>query len=539
MQLLMDRYRLVERLGAGGMSVVWRAYDQVLGRHVAVKVLSGKYVADAASRNVIRAEAKAAARVSHPHLTNVYDYGESQQPDGTTVPFVVMELVEGSTLAERLARGPIPWRTALRVCAEVAAGLAAAHDSGLVHRDVKPANVMLTGAGAKVVDFGIAAVVGEQVDDGEDGVLLGTPAYLAPERLQGGPVTPATDVYGIGLLLYRVVSGRLPWRAETTTQMIEAHCRAAPAPMSAVDGLPPEVADLCSRCLRKDPTERPASADVARLLAAAVGASPAADQPPARSRWTRLVRAGAVAATVVVGGLIGMAYVQTGDRQGRPDAVAAAPGHFGGNAPACEVHYSTRRDAGNAFAADLALANTRPHPLAGWTLTFTFPADQHIQQLAGGRWTQSGRTVQIRPAADDARVAPHANVVLTVTGTYRGSNPPPTAFVVNGMPCAVRVATPTLTAASTRPVMDGASGATGGTPATRPAGAAATDPGSRDGAQAGGPGPTGTTGGQPAATPPAGNGGGNGNGHGNGNGNGNGNGGGNGNGNGGGNDKRK
>src|SRR5437016_6107055 len=140
-QVLGDRYRLVERLGTGGMSVVWRAYDEVLSRQVAVKVLAAKLVEDPESRQMIRAEAQAAARLSHPHVTGVYDYGESTADDGSPVPYVVMELVDGRTLEDRLSRGPLPWRVALRIGAEVAAALAAAHARGLVHRDVKPANV--------------------------------------------------------------------------------------------------------------------------------------------------------------------------------------------------------------------------------------------------------------------------------------------------------------------------------------------------------------------------------------------------------------
>src|SRR5438046_4113037 len=176
------------------MSVVWRGYDELLGRDVAVKVLSGQYATDEGSRDLIRAEAKVAASLSHPHLVNVHDYGEQALPGGGRVPFLVMELAEGPSLADRLAGGRLPWRAAVRMCAEVAAGLAAMHERGLVHRDVKPANVMLTRAGAKVVDFGIAAVAGDDADRCPDGLLLGTPAYLAPERVAGGVVTPATDV---------------------------------------------------------------------------------------------------------------------------------------------------------------------------------------------------------------------------------------------------------------------------------------------------------------------------------------------------------
>ncbi|HEU4424360.1 MAG TPA: serine/threonine-protein kinase [Pilimelia sp.] len=270
-QLLDGRYRLVEQLGAGGMAVVLRGYDEVLGRQVAVKVLAPTLAADDSFRRRIRIEAQAAARLCHPHITNVYDYGEADLPDGSTVPYVVMELVDGKPLAAHLAGGAaLPWREAVAACTEIASALAAAHARGVVHRDITPANVILTPGGAKVVDFGISAVVGES-DQAPDGSLLGTPAYVAPERLDAGTVSPATDVYALGVLLYRTLTGRLPWEAATTTQMLTAHRYADPAPMPAVAGLPEEVGELCRRCLAKRPEERPSSAAVARALAGVIG----------------------------------------------------------------------------------------------------------------------------------------------------------------------------------------------------------------------------------------------------------------------------
>jgi hypothetical protein len=268
-QLLGDRYRLVERLGGGGMSVVWRAYDEVLGRQVAVKVMATQDNSDA-SREWIRTEAQAAARLTHPHITGVHDYGESLTSSGMRVPYVVMELVPGQTLEERLKAGPLPPRTAMLIGAQVAAGLAAAHARGLVHRDVKPGNVMLSPAGAKLMDFGIAAVAGE-FGGPLNGRLWGTPAYLAPERLGGGDVIPATDVYALGLLLYRVLAGSLPWRADTVSQMIKAHQYTQPMPLPELADVPDEVSVLCRRCLSKRPDERPTAAEVARVLAAASG----------------------------------------------------------------------------------------------------------------------------------------------------------------------------------------------------------------------------------------------------------------------------
>ncbi|MET7422892.1 serine/threonine-protein kinase [Dactylosporangium sp. NPDC005555] len=273
-QLLNDRYRLGDRLGEGGMSVVWRAHDEVLGRSVAVKVLAGTFAADAAWRRRIRTEAQAAASLSHPNVTNVYDYGET--PEGN--PFVVMELLRGPTLAERLAAGPLSPAAAIRVAAEVAAGLAAAHAERLVHRDVKPANVVLTQGAAKLVDFGIVGIA-DDPGSGLDasGHILGTPAYLAPERLVGDDAVPASDVYAFGLLLYRCLTGRLPWDSETTTQMLRSHVTVAPEPLPDLPAVPPEVRELCMRCLVKAPAARPSAEETAAVLAAAAGVSPRPD----------------------------------------------------------------------------------------------------------------------------------------------------------------------------------------------------------------------------------------------------------------------
>ena len=280
--MLDGRYRLDARLGAGGMSVVWRGHDLVLDREVAVKVLAGTAAASPAARERVRSEAQAAARLWHPHVTNVYDYGESPGDDGDPVPYVVMELLPGRTLSERLAEGPLSAPNALRTLAEVAAALAAAHAQDVVHRDVKPSNVMLTPSGAKVVDFGIAAVVGSAELDG-DGLLLGTPAYLAPERLTAGQVTAASDVYALGLLIHRVLTNRLPWLVETTTAMLKAHVYAEPTPLPPVEGVPPEVNELCDRCLAKEPSDRPTAEEAATILAAAAGLVPPPfdDGPPA------------------------------------------------------------------------------------------------------------------------------------------------------------------------------------------------------------------------------------------------------------------
>ena len=271
------------------MAVVWRAHDDVLDRWVAVKVLAPGQAVDAAARARVQSEARAAAALSHPNIAAVHDYGEAPGPYAEPVPYVVMELVDGVSLTEVLADGPVAPADAIRICADVAAGLAAAHARGLVHRDVKPGNVIVAAGGAKLVDFGIAAAIGSPDEADEDGIMLGTPAYLAPERLEDGVVVPGSDVYALGLLLYRMLAGSTPWSVHTTTQMLKAHAYLPPNPLPPVDAVPAEVAELCERCLAKDPADRPSAAEVAAVLAAAAGAGTASvPRPSAPDRAARV-----------------------------------------------------------------------------------------------------------------------------------------------------------------------------------------------------------------------------------------------------------
>lgn len=241
---LAGRYRLAERIGVGGMAEVWRAEDEVLARSVAVKLIDPGLLADPVSRVRFRAEARAAAGLSHPHVVTVHDYGEE---DGS--PYIVMELLGGQTLADRIGAGPLTPAEAATVCGQTAAALAAAHQAGLVHRDVKPANVFLTRDGVKVLDFGVAV-------RGESGPAFGTPAYLAPEQLTNGPVTAAADVFALGVMLFEALAGRRPFGEDDD--------RTVPPPF------PPEtpaaVARLGARCLAADPAARPTSAEIAAVL---------------------------------------------------------------------------------------------------------------------------------------------------------------------------------------------------------------------------------------------------------------------------------
>ncbi|WP_307872936.1 serine/threonine-protein kinase [Paractinoplanes ovalisporus] len=328
-QLIAGRYRLREVLGQGGMSLVWRADDEVLGREVAVKVLSVRLAGDPDRQRQIRDEARAAARLRHTNVVAVYDYGEFA--DGArTLSYVVMELVDGRTLADLLTGGRLPWKVVTLIGAQVAAALAAAHADGVVHRDVKPANVMVTSAGVKLVDFGISAAVG--AFDGHAGQLLGTPAYLAPERIEGGPVRPATDVYALGLVMYLALTGRMPWEASTVTQMVRAHVYAKPAPLPPLPGLPPAVARLVSRCLSKNPGDRPSAITIAEVLGEVAGlpsatlmrsvTAPTVSLPAVSRR--RPGRAVLIGAGVATGLLLGAGVWWTDDGPAEPARAGAA-----------------------------------------------------------------------------------------------------------------------------------------------------------------------------------------------------------------------
>jgi serine/threonine-protein kinase len=265
--LLARRYRLIDQIGAGGMSVIWRARDEVLDRVVALKVLAPELAADQRYRDLVREEARSAAQLVHPNVTAVHDYGDMIAPDGEVTAFVVMELLSGESLERRLTAGPLPWPEALEVCAQVAEALAAAHRIGVVHRDITPGNIMLTEAGVKVLDFGIATRVGAP-DDDEDGGTFGTPAYVPPERLDGKPSQPATDTYALGVLLYETLTGRVPYPADTWEDLARTPRHGRPPAPSFVPGLPPEVAELCRRCLSHSPLDRPTARQVAEELKA-------------------------------------------------------------------------------------------------------------------------------------------------------------------------------------------------------------------------------------------------------------------------------
>jgi eukaryotic-like serine/threonine-protein kinase len=275
--LLGDRYLLTERIAGGGMGEVWAATDEVLGRPVAVKILRREYADDPTFLERFRAEARHAAGLSHPGIAAVYDYGED---DGS--PFIVMELVPGEALSAEMAReGAISPDRTLDIIGQAALALQVAHDGGVIHRDVKPGNLLLTPDGTvKITDFGIARAT-DSVPLTLTGAIMGTAYYISPEQASGESVTPASDVYSLGIVAYECLTGRRPFDGNTPVNVALAQVREEPPALPT--GVPEPVAALVMRMLAKDPAERPASAGDLGREALALRASGGA-QPPAATK---------------------------------------------------------------------------------------------------------------------------------------------------------------------------------------------------------------------------------------------------------------
>jgi serine/threonine protein kinase len=272
--LLGNRYLLTERIAGGGMGEVWAATDDVLGRPVAVKILRREYADDPTFLERFRAEARHAAGLSHSGIAAVYDYGEE---DGS--PFIVMELVPGEALSAEMARqGALAPDRTLDIIGQAALALQAAHDGGVIHRDVKPGNLLLTPDGTvKITDFGIARAT-DSVPLTLTGAIMGTAYYISPEQASGESVTPASDVYSLGIVAYECLTGRRPFDGNTPVSVALAQVQEEPPALPA--GIAEPVAALVMRMLAKDPADRPASAgelgrEALALRAAGVGATPA------------------------------------------------------------------------------------------------------------------------------------------------------------------------------------------------------------------------------------------------------------------------
>jgi Tol biopolymer transport system component len=345
--MLLGRYRLARLLARGGMGAVWVARDERLDREVAIKVLPQMLLSDQAARQRFEREARAMARILHPNVVPVFDVGSSDPATGEELPYLVMELVRGTSLDRLLEDGPLSLHRAVLFAEQVARALAAAHSAGIVHRDLKPSNVMVTDDDfVKVFDFGLARLLREEGRPAEEtltqpGMVLGSCPYMSPEQAVGEPVGPRTDVFACGTVLYEMLTGRRAFVGETPVGVLQKVARAEYTPVEACSvEVPPELAAVVGRCLQRDPTRRYGDGgELARDLVAVretLGAR--LDKTPTRRFSSARVSAlreqrrrrgavigGLTAAALVLGLLAGAVLGRLGMEAKRPDPGAWHP----------------------------------------------------------------------------------------------------------------------------------------------------------------------------------------------------------------------
>ena len=298
-------YEIVAPLGAGGMGEVYRARDRRLDRSVAVKILPPEFSGNSQLKLRFNREAKTISQLNHPNICTLYDVGHENGTD-----YLVMELIEGESLADRLLRGPLPLPEVIRYGAEIASALEKAHRHGIVHRDLKPGNVMLTKTGAKLLDFGLArtqsAVISspqietEQKPLTADGVIVGTFRYMSPEQLEGQTVDHRSDIFAMGALLYEMATGRRAFDGKSRTSIIAAIVSSQPPPLSQVQPLtPPALERLIGACLAKDPDARIQSAHDVALELRWIADGEVDTKPQRRATWLPWAVAGVLAAALI------------------------------------------------------------------------------------------------------------------------------------------------------------------------------------------------------------------------------------------------
>ncbi|MEV6304351.1 protein kinase [Actinoplanes sp. NPDC051861] len=325
-RVLNDRYELRSLLGRGGMAEVWEAYDRRLDRTVAVKMLRPDGAADPTFAARFDREARFAAGLSHPNIVAVYDFGAE---DG--VSYLVMELIRGRSLSQRLATGPLEFAEAVRIAIQVCAALEAAARAGVVHRDVKPGNILITEGGqVKVCDFGIARVAGTaQADLTGSAQIMGTSSYMAPEQVTGGRIDARTDLYGLGCVLYAMLTGRPPFTGDSPFQIAWQHVEKPPPPATSLrQGVPADLERLLSDLLAKKPADRPAGPGPVRVALENADLDTVVVPAPQRPRRPRPALLAGAAAAAVAGVIAAVALAtQTGDAgsQAAPREGSPAP----------------------------------------------------------------------------------------------------------------------------------------------------------------------------------------------------------------------
>jgi eukaryotic-like serine/threonine-protein kinase len=410
--VIAGRYRLEQQIGSGGMSEVWSATDLELGRTVALKLLG----ADADPARFDR-EARAAAGLAHANVCTLFDYGRADERR-----FMVLEYLPGGSLDDRLASGrPLPDDETRRIAIEIAAGLAHAHERGVVHRDLKPANILFDGEGrAKIADFGIARTEGA-TGLTEAGTILGTAAYISPEQAAGRPATPASDVYAFGVILFRMLTGRLPFESPDAIALAAMH-RDLPAP--PVSGFrtdaPPLLDSVASAALAKSPADRPGDGSVlvrelaqsgpVTALAAEPGAVTEVLAPASPSRRSGLLLGLAVAVVAAAG--VGL-------------ATAVTLGNGTATVPPSTTHTTPE---------STALPVTEPSRPEPSTSQTTEEATRPLQTTAARSTAPETTSAPAASSATTTAVTSTTSPVTTLPATSTALPPPPTTEVTTTAP---------------------------------------------------------------------------------------------------------
>jgi serine/threonine-protein kinase len=442
-QVLAGRYRLVELLGQGGMATIYRAHDGQLGRDVAVKVLRAEYGRDPAFVARFRQEAQSAAALSHPNVVNVFDYGMESGD-----PFIVMELIDGGDLGEVIKeRGMLEPLAAARIAQQIFEALDTAHARGIVHRDIKPTNVLLTSSGrVKVADFGIARAFSE-AQLTMPGTTLGSVHYFSPEQARGEMVTTSSDVYSAGLVLFEMLTGRRAWTGDSAGAVAVARLTGdPPAPSSLRHGIPQILDISVRRALARVPADRPTAGDMAALLGRYIADPQGADAPPVRP-----------AAAAAAGAMATIAASPPPPPQPQPGVVYGAPSQMpGAPPPPRQMAYEEEEDEGGGAGAWAWIAAVLGVLvlIAGGVLLFL---------LLSGRGpaaspSASGGVVQVPsfvglPLADARRNAQAQGLVLSV-GAYQVTDEAAEGTIISQDPVAGGLASPgsevTVTVATQR-----------------------------------------------------------------------------------------
>lgn len=380
-----DRYQLNSRIAIGGMGEVWAATDQVIGRTVAIKILKDEYMGDPGFLERFRAEARHAALVNHEGIANVYDYGED---NGSA--YLVMELVPGEALSNILERERVlPAAQVMDIVAQTASALHAAHGAGLVHRDIKPGNLLITPDGrVKITDFGIARIA-DQVPLTATGQVMGTVQYLSPEQASGQAASPATDIYSLGIVAYECLAGRRPFTGESQVAIAMAHINDEPPPLPVT--VPEPVRNLVFNALQKEPSARPATAEAfgraARALRDGDTRRAATFVPAVLGDQVSGPATAPLDQTQVIGDRTTVFGTPAGPGAGGAGAGFADPGGADPNGASGEA---TARYGGDL---DSLLAIEEPHPEPGQQLDAHERADAEKKKPSAWLWVLIGAIV--------------------------------------------------------------------------------------------------------------------------------------------------